>query len=181
MRGGFGTIVPSAMAGTVLHGVRALLCPYLHRGREESLEGGDGPGRVLGILFNRFNILTGAIAAVSLLSGCAQEPEPVTLDVYSWWRESSERLAFDEVIRIHEDAHPDVRVENRADPNAKDLRKIVAGRMLAGAAPSTFQANIGADLLRWALVDTDDGSQKSRNLLTGLGALFEPGAGPDAA
>jgi glucose/mannose transport system substrate-binding protein len=105
----------------------------------------------------------------------------VTLEVYSWWRETSERDAFENVIRIHEDTHPGVEVVNRADPTAKDLRKVVAERILASAVPSTFQANVGADLLRWSVVDTDDGSVPSANFLTPLSALFERGAGPDAA
>lgn len=106
------------------------------------------------------------------LAGCDAEPEPVTLEVYSWWREASERVAFDAVIRIHETSHPEVHVVNRHDPTAKDLRKIVAARLLAGATPSTFQANLGADLLRWTVVDTDDGSVRSQNFLSALDGLF---------
>jgi glucose/mannose transport system substrate-binding protein len=123
--------------------------------------------------YNKFAVISCAFALAQGLSGCTVEPEPVTLEVYSWWREASERDAFEAVIRIHEQRHPEVQVVNRADPTAKDLRKIVAERMLAGATPSSFQANLGADLLRWTVVDTDDVSWPSQNFLSALGGLFE--------
>ena len=52
--------------------------------------------------------------------------------------------------------------------------------MLAGAPPATFLANIGADVLRWAVVDTEsdpnasleEGPDESRPLIKPLDDLF---------
>ena len=103
--------------------------------------------------------------------GCDPEGSPVRLEVYSWWAAPPEQVAFDRVIGLHMRDHPDVEVENLADPTAIDQRDSIAGRILAGARPSTFQANIGADLLRWTAVDTANG-EPGRNYLEDLSELF---------
>jgi glucose/mannose transport system substrate-binding protein len=107
------------------------------------------------------------------LIGCRADSSAVQLEVYSWWRQSSERNAFDDVIRIDETRHSGVNVVNRADPTAPDARSVMAERLLAGAPPSTFQANIGADLLRWTVVDTASDQVPATSLLGGLGDFFQ--------
>jgi glucose/mannose transport system substrate-binding protein len=113
----------------------------------------------------------GTLVAASAV-GCEPVPDTVRLEVYSWWGAEPEQVAFDRVIGLHAEAHPDVEVENLADPSAVDQRERVAGRVLAGAPPSTFQANIGADLLRWAVVDAQDPRVPTRNHLEDLTELF---------
>ncbi|HEY3500566.1 MAG TPA: ABC transporter substrate-binding protein [Polyangiaceae bacterium] len=92
--------------------------------------------------------------------------------MYSWWRAPAEETAFDRVIGLHVREHPDVEIDNLADWRAPTQRDSVAARILAGAGPSTFQANIGADLLRWTVVDTENADVPSRNHLEDLSPLL---------
>jgi glucose/mannose transport system substrate-binding protein len=97
-------------------------------------------------------LLSGAIACL----GCSDNPRTVTLEVYSWWQEDSERQAFEEVIQIHRESHPNVIVKNLGDAAAPEIRESLAARMMAGAPPATFQTNIGSDALRWTMIETQD-------------------------
>jgi glucose/mannose transport system substrate-binding protein len=118
------------------------------------------------------------LLALAGLVGCAKNESTVTLEVYSWWQEQTEASAFNEVEEIHEREHPNVVVKNLGDTNSTDTRDLMAARMLSGAAPATFQANIGADLLRWTVVDTKeqdaglDGGLKSYRLIAGLSDFY---------
>jgi glucose/mannose transport system substrate-binding protein len=116
-------------------------------------------------------------AALALFLGvaalaCDPEQSPVRLEVYSWWEADPERFAFNSVIQLHAEQHPEVEVENLARPTSLDQHEQVAGRVLAGASPSTFQANIGADLLRWTVVDTEADVIPSHSRLEPLTDLF---------
>jgi glucose/mannose transport system substrate-binding protein len=118
------------------------------------------------------------LSVVALLAACAvgcsadATKSDVTLDVYSWWRENSESAAFANVKGAFEDAHPGVHIHPVNDPTAADARPEMARRLLVGYPPSTFQANIGADLLHWAVVDTED-QATSESLLLPLDKLYE--------
>jgi glucose/mannose transport system substrate-binding protein len=103
---------------------------------------------------------------------CNSSPESVRLEVYSWWREQPEAWAFDQVKNLHESLHPGVTVVNLGDANATEVRPHVAQISLAGAPPATFQANIGADLLRWTGVDTQGSDTRGPNRIYGLSRLF---------
>jgi glucose/mannose transport system substrate-binding protein len=114
------------------------------------------------------------------LSGCATSEEPVSLDVYNWWQEKSEERAFNRVIQIHHDKHANVEINNLGEPNSDGTRAQMAAHMLAAAPPATFQANLGADLLRWTVVDArgdrDDvitDEIQSYRLIQGLSGFFE--------
>jgi glucose/mannose transport system substrate-binding protein len=117
------------------------------------------------------------------LVGCSDSSSTaVRLEVYSWWTESEEARAFELVGNLHESLHPNVEVVNLTDPMATDARTHVAQITLAGAPPDTFQANIGADLLRWTVADTQAplepvnaaGSLRpGENRIFGLSRLFE--------
>jgi glucose/mannose transport system substrate-binding protein len=87
--------------------------------------------------------------------GCSDSPNTITLEVYSWWDDPEERKAFDSVARMHGQAHENVQVENLRN-SSMNARRELSQRMLTDAPPATFQANVGADLLRWAMVDTQD-------------------------
>lgn len=98
--------------------------------------------------------LVRAFCALALLSGCGSD-DKTKLEVFSWWSQPSERRAFQAVADLHESNHPDVIVDNRADPRALEQRERMARLMLSGAPPATFTANAGADLLRWATIDRE--------------------------
>ncbi len=117
------------------------------------------------------------LRAATLLGavGCsAQTSEPISLDVYTWWREDSERAALTTVMeRFKEDQGVKVapRYERTADTNRTELERLLLNK----APPSTFQANVGADLLRWAVFDYHDAETwqaGSTSLLVGLEDLF---------
>jgi len=103
-----------------------------------------------------------ALLGLTALACTTTEPT-VTLEVYNWWQEGSEKAAFDEVRSIHQERHPNVEVLNLAGENAAapNTRLVMAGRMLAGAPPATFQANLGADLLYWTVVDAQPAPARS--------------------
>jgi glucose/mannose transport system substrate-binding protein len=115
----------------------------------------------------------GRLAALVVLgaTACTEPVETVELGVYGWWSRPSEERALDYLIRTHEESHEKVRIINYVDTEANDARDLCAQRLLAGSPPATFQANIGADLLRWAAADTEGGD--SFRLLQGLEALFD--------
>jgi glucose/mannose transport system substrate-binding protein len=106
--------------------------------------------------------------------GCgAPTPAKVRLEVYSWWKRPSEQHAFDNILRLYNDAHSDSEAVNQVtDTNADAMRKTLTARLLAGAPPSTFQANIGADLLRWSVVDTTDAKLDSSSRILPLRDFF---------
>src|SRR5262245_1228088 len=97
----------------------------------------------------------GAALLLSLAAlGCGDSPETVRLDVYSWWEQPDERVAFDAVARMHQEHPPNVEVRNLATEDADRSRQEMSMRMLDNAPPATFLANLGADVLKWAVVDT---------------------------
>jgi glucose/mannose transport system substrate-binding protein len=107
------------------------------------------------------------------LLGCSSSTDPVRLEVYSWWKEEPERLAFEAAANVHERTHAGVDVLNVFNPNADDQRERLAMHLLAHAPPATFTANIGADLLRWSVVDPADPARPSSSRIRGLTDLFQ--------
>lgn len=107
------------------------------------------------------------------LLGCGVSPDPVRLEVYSWWKEEPERLAFEAAANVHERSHAGVDVLNVFNPNADDQRELLAMHLLAHAPPASFTANIGADLVRWSVVDPVDPVHPSSSRIRGLTGLFQ--------
>jgi glucose/mannose transport system substrate-binding protein len=110
------------------------------------------------------------------LLGCATPTrDKVRLEAYSWWTRDSERNAFDEVLGIFNAKHQDSEAINQVttDVNADEVRATLTARLLAGAPPSTFQANAGADLLRWTAMDTTEAALPSASRITPLDELFQ--------
>lgn len=115
--------------------------------------------------------LGSALCAAAL--SCQSEPTPVELVVYSWWEESSEHRAFDGVATLHRESFPHVTLDNRAIAEADNARRALTARMLAGAPPATFQANSGADVLRWTAVDSvEDGELRQDSRIVDLSAQY---------
>jgi glucose/mannose transport system substrate-binding protein len=100
--------------------------------------------------------------------------EILELEVSTWWSPGSEQAAFEEVRQLHEDTHPGVVIESTVFPDSENARDFVARHVLAGAAPDTFQANIGADLVAWTMVDTANPAEvPSSRRIEPLDDLFE--------
>lgn len=117
------------------------------------------------------------VTSVALVSMCACSipPEILELEVSTWWDSGSEQLAFDEVKKLHEQRHPEVRIESTEFPEADEARDFVARNVLAGAAPDTFQANIGADLISWTMVDTANEDDPGTRHIEPLDTLLDDG------
>jgi glucose/mannose transport system substrate-binding protein len=109
------------------------------------------------------------------LVGCdGPQPTKIVLVADSWWKRPSERLAFDDILNQYNAAHSDsVAVNEVTDSNADAARDTLTARLLAGAAPSTFQANIGADVLHWSVVDTTQGTLPSFSRIRSLRDFFD--------
>src|SRR6185369_1843222 len=109
--------------------------------------------------------------------GCATPTrEKVRLEAYSWWTRPSEQKAFDRVLGIYnEKKHGESEAFNQvtSDSNADEVRAMLTARLLAGAPPSTFQANAGADLLRWTAMDTTETALASASRIAPLDELFQ--------
>jgi glucose/mannose transport system substrate-binding protein len=109
------------------------------------------------------------------LLGCATPTrEKVRLEAYSWWTRDSEQNAFDAVLGLYNAQHEDSEAVNQVtnDVNADEVRATLTARLLAGAPPSTFQANAGADLLRWTAMDTTEAALPSASRIAPLDELF---------
>lgn len=109
-----------------------------------------------------------AIAAVGVFCvACSGSNRTVSLEVYTWWKEDSEKRAFESVTNYFATGHDDAVVSNVDADSAGITRKELPQRMLAGNPPASFQANIGADLLHWTMVDSttaDDGFNRLADL-----------------
>jgi glucose/mannose transport system substrate-binding protein len=121
------------------------------------------------------------LAAVALLlQGCAGEmlapDERATLEVYSWWRTTNESTAFDALVGNFTRSHSVEVIHSPRDSG--DTRDMLSELLLAGAPPATFQANAGADLLRWATVQYDDGP--GEQLISDVTPLLERTGALDA-
>jgi ABC-type glycerol-3-phosphate transport system substrate-binding protein len=99
----------------------------------------------------RWAVLIGTLTGVS---GCAESPATVTLEVYTWWQQPSEAEAFEAVRQLHRSKHENVELKNIGDSDSGDTRALMARGLLAGDPPQSFLANVGADLLGWAVADT---------------------------
>ena len=114
------------------------------------------------------------LCAISV-PGCATpEREQIRLEAYSWWTQASEQEAFASVLDIYNKAHQASKAVNEVtrDSNAVEVRALLTARLLAGAPPSTFQANAGADLLRWTAMDTTNSVLETASRISPLGDLF---------
>jgi len=113
--------------------------------------------------------------AVALLGCATPTRDKVRLEAYSWWTRDSERNAFDKVLGIFNAKQHDSEAINQvtSDVNADEVRATLTARLLAGAPPSTFQANAGADLLRWTAMDTTEAALPSASRITPLDGLFQ--------
>jgi len=117
------------------------------------------------------------LSCAGSLLGCATPTrDKVWLEAYSWWTRPSEQRAFDRVLGIYNsNHHDDSEAVNQVtkDVNADEVRATLTARLLAGAPPSTFQANAGADLLRWTAMDTTESALPSASRIAPLKPLFD--------
>lgn len=103
--------------------------------------------------------------------GCSsvhEEEGSGSVEIFSWWTNWGEADALEAIIELHEEAHPDSTVVNAAVDFADKAREQLQMRMEAGTPPDLFQANIGADLFNWVLLNGTDDADARVVDLTGL-------------
>src|SRR6478735_5368364 len=115
------------------------------------------------------------LCTVGALGCTTPQREKIRLEAYSWWTRPSEQKAFDQVLGIYNAEHHDSEAINQVtkDVNADEVRATLTARLLAKAPPSTFQANAGADLLRWTAMDTTQSAFASSSRIAPLDGLFD--------
>ena len=102
--------------------------------------------------------------------GCSSSPEPDkegagSVEIFSWWTSGGEADALEAIIDLHEERVPHSTVVNASVEFADKARDQLQRRMEAGAPPDLFQANIGADLFKWVLLNgTDDADARVEDL-----------------
>jgi len=105
------------------------------------------------------------------LLGCDDDgPQTAqVVEVINWWGNSGEREALEALVELHEANHDDVSVVNLVEKDGQTARATIRDRMLGLAPPDVYQANVGRDLLTWAVAnDTDYSDSKLRPLSASL-------------
>lgn len=118
------------------------------------------------------NLLNCALAAglVCGAVGCGSSEETDNepsgnVEIFSWWVSGGEVEALNALVSVYENKYPKAKVKNLAEDLAEQARDQLRQRMAEGVPPDTFQANIGEDLMQWALFnDIDDSDSKLQPL-----------------
>ena len=119
-------------------------------------------------------LLRGALVTlVASASACTSSPGTPgdasgSVEIFSWWTSGGEADALQAIIDLHEERTPDSTVVNAAVEFADKAREQLQQRMEAGAPPDLFQANIGADLFKWVLLNGSDDADARVEDLTEL-------------
>jgi len=111
-----------------------------------------------------FLLAAGASCASPPADGAAEG----SVEIFSWWTSGGEADALEAIIDLHADEHPETTVVNAAVEFADKAREQLQHRMAAGAPPDLFQANIGADLFNWVLLNGIDDQDARVEDLTAL-------------
>jgi glucose/mannose transport system substrate-binding protein len=119
------------------------------------------------LLFGSVMTLLTAGAACSGPAGRENEASG-SVEIFSWWTSGGEADALGAVIDLHEERVPHATVVNAAVDFAEKAREQLQQRMEAGAPPDLFQANIGADLFKWVLLNGSDDTDARVEDLTAL-------------
>src|SRR5690625_3096663 len=74
-----------------------------------------------------------------------------TLDILSWWTAGGEAEALDAVVSGFTAEHSNIQIENSAVAGGAgaNSQAVLSTRLQGGDPPGVFQAQGGADLLRW--------------------------------
>ncbi len=110
----------------------------------------------------------GTLCSLSLL-GCSNDSDGTdgasddigggSVEIFSWWTSGGESDALQAVLDIHKERIPKASVTNAAVDFADKAREKLQDRMEKAIPPDTFQANIGADLFKWVLLNGNDDSE----------------------
>jgi glucose/mannose transport system substrate-binding protein len=94
------------------------------------------------------------VAGLGFLSACGssdEAPQPVSLELASWWTGTAETSAINALLDVHKKVHPEVKVTTLISQSQSDLQSTVQSRFTSGNPPAAFQANLGGSALTWGL------------------------------
>ena len=77
-------------------------------------------------------------------------PQPVTLEMDTWWATPSELAPINDVVAIHEKQFPNVTVNVVTASSQAAMDTNVTNRFAAGSPPAALQANLGGNALQFA-------------------------------
>jgi glucose/mannose transport system substrate-binding protein len=78
------------------------------------------------------------------------------IEMFSWWERVGDSDALGALIRQHRKTYPADVVINASAGLSGLARKTLRNRMMRNEPPDTFQANVGADLMQWVMVNGMD-------------------------
>jgi glucose/mannose transport system substrate-binding protein len=105
------------------------------------------------------------LAIAALLGGCGGSEGSVasgdtgTVELYTWLISGGEQQAIDASLNIFRKGHPNVTVTKLTAQDAPTARAVLNLKVQSANLPDTFQANIGADLMRWVYFNGIDESE----------------------
>ena len=97
----------------------------------------------------------GVMLLCSSLPACGSGPTEdeartdQALEVFNWWTNPGEFDALDAVLKSYAKVYTQTTVVNTQVPTNSKAQEELAGRMVAGNPPDTFQNNAGWNLLKW--------------------------------
>jgi len=85
-----------------------------------------------------------------------EAPSQRPIEMFSWWERVGAGDPLGTMIRQHQTAYPGDAIINASAGLSGLARKTLRNRMSLREPPDTFQANVGADLMQWVLVNRAD-------------------------
>ena len=84
--------------------------------------------------------------------GQSQRP----IEMFSWWESAGDGGVLGALIKHHQKAYPGDVIINAATGLSGLARKTLRSRMMQREPPDAFQANVGADIMQWVLMNRSD-------------------------
>jgi len=84
--------------------------------------------------------------------GQSQRP----IEMFSWWESAGDGGVLGALIKQHQKIYPGDLIINAATGLSGLARKTLRTRMMQREPPDAFQANVGADIMQWVLMNRSD-------------------------
>jgi len=97
-----------------------------------------------------------ARAGSSGASPAGEAPSQRPIEMFSWWERVGAGDPLGAMIKQHQTAYPGDAIINASAGLSGLARKTLRSRMSQREPPDTFQANVGADLMQWVLINRAD-------------------------
>jgi glucose/mannose transport system substrate-binding protein len=88
--------------------------------------------------------------------GASDEQSQRPVEMFSWWESAGDGGVLGALIKHHQKAYPGDVIINAATGLSGLARKTLRTRMMQREPPDAFQANVGADIMQWVLMNRSD-------------------------